>query len=128
MSQKLYECGRCGRLSPRRNFCAPCRRERDREQKRARYWRAVAAGVRMPTPAERGYDAQHRALRKRVAREVEAGRAVCARCGRWIAPGTPWDLDHRDDDRSQYLGPSHSRCNRQTSGRRKQQTLRSRAW
>ena len=119
MSENLYVCRQCGRKSPRRQFCAPCRAERDKALKRARYWRAKAAGVRMPSPAQRGYGAEHRALRKQVAREVAAGRAVCWRCSRWIAPGTPWDLGH-DVDRSVYMGPEHARCNRQTSGRRKQ--------
>jgi hypothetical protein len=114
----LYACRRCGGMSPRRQFCPPCRVVRDREIKRARYWAARARGERVPTPAERGYDREHFELRKRVAVLVDAGAAVCARCGGRISPGSPWDLDHRDDDRSQYLGPSHRACNRATSGRR----------
>jgi hypothetical protein len=41
---------------------------------------------------------------------VAAGGVCCARCGEPIAPGEDWHLDHTDD-RSDYLGPSHRRCN-----------------
>jgi hypothetical protein len=63
------------------------------------------------TRSSRGYGAVHKAVRARYAELVEAGQAVCARCGRLIVPGTPWDLDH-GPDRSSYLGPSHRRCKR----------------
>jgi hypothetical protein len=42
-------------------------------------------------------------LRAGVARVVEAGEAVCARCGRPIRAGEDWDLDH-GPDKSSYLG------------------------
>src|SRR5262245_11836424 len=58
----------------------------------------------------RGYGHRHQIMRKRVARSVRAGTAVCARCGLGIAPGSEWHLDHTDD-RSGYLGPSHAECN-----------------
>jgi hypothetical protein len=77
------------------------------------------------TTTERGYGGQHVALRKRWAKIVAAGEASCARCGRWIAPGTHWDLGHADRDRSVYVGPEHRRCNRATAGRRRR--LRDRA-
>ena len=35
----------------------------------------------------------------------------CARCGGFIEPDEPWDLDH-DNSRLFYLGPSHAYCNR----------------
>ena len=35
----------------------------------------------------------------------------CVRCGEFIQPDDPWDLDH-DNSRLFYLGPSHSGCNR----------------
>jgi hypothetical protein len=120
VSPKTYQCNQCGRMSPRRNFCPPCRAERDRALKRRRYWLAVSRGERPAANAERGYGAEHRALRKRLARLVQAGQATCWRCGRWIAPGEPWDLGHDDVDRSVYRGPEHRSCNRRTSGRRKQ--------
>jgi hypothetical protein len=62
----------------------------------------------------RGYGAKHKALRRRWAREVAEGLCHCARCGGWIVPGEPWDLDHTPD-RTAYLGPSHRYCNRATA-------------
>jgi len=48
---------------------------------------------------------------------VEAGAAVCARCGRPIMPGSAFDLDHTPD-RADNLGVSHPGCNRRTSTHR----------
>jgi hypothetical protein len=75
----------------------------------------------------RGYGNEHQRL-KQWAPHVERGDVKCARCHRWIAPkGYPcpkcgkrscrWDLDHADKNRSVYLGPSHTCCNRATAGR-----------
>jgi hypothetical protein len=65
---------------------------------------------------KRKYDRRHRRVRKKWAFTVLAGNAVCARCGKPIAPGELWDLDHDDEDPLQrrYLGPSHRSCNRAT--------------
>lgn len=76
----------------------------------------------MPAPhtrktAERGYDGPHQRERARWRPKVEAGLVDCARCTKWIQPGTPWDLGHDDHDRSIYTGPEHERCNRQAGGR-----------
>ena len=65
-------------------------------------------------PGSNRYGADHRRLRRIWAGEIELGGVACARCGRLIRPGTHWDLDHSDDDRTVYLGPSHRRCNRAT--------------
>jgi hypothetical protein len=56
-------------------------------------------------------------VRKSWVKAVEAGSVICARCGRLIQPGQAWDLDHDDLDRTQYLGPSHAKCNRGAPGR-----------
>jgi hypothetical protein len=63
------------------------------------------------TRQARGYGATHDRLRQRWAPHVAAGSVRCARCGKPITPGTPWDLDHTDDRRT-YRGPSHAHCNR----------------
>jgi hypothetical protein len=87
-------CGRsgCGRLQPE-NFCQEHRPKR-------------------PSAASRGYGSRHRKLRARWAARVAAGGVACARCGRLIEPGEPFDLGHSDEDRSQYVGPEHRACNR----------------
>jgi hypothetical protein len=67
------------------------------------------------TTTERGYGTAHQKLRKRLAAQVARGGVLCARCGRPIEPGMPWDLGHNDFDRSVYNGPEHASCNRRTS-------------
>ena len=78
------------------------RRKRARDQRRI-------------NTSTRGYGTEHQRLRKVWAGKVEHGEVSCARCGKWIAPGTPWDLGHNDTDRSVYTGPEHRKCNRATS-------------
>jgi len=60
------------------------------------------------------YDSSgHRNLRRLVQANMHAGVTyVCARCRNQIYPWTAWDLDHDDNDRSRYIGPSHASCNR----------------
>lgn len=70
-----------------------------------------------PTTTSRGYGNAHQRLRKQLARSVEAGYAVCWRCGLPIKPGTPWHLGHDDHDRSIYRGAEHARCNLSAGGR-----------
>lgn len=71
-----------------------------------------------PSPEARGYDRNHKLLRKQFDVEVQAGGVNCARCGKPIRPGEPWDLGHNDHDRRLYVGPEHRACNRATAGRR----------
>jgi hypothetical protein len=66
-----------------------------------------------------GYGWRHQRYRKMLAPIVAAGGTACSRCAELIQPGEAWDLDHDDNDRSRYLGPSHVKCNRATAGRRR---------
>lgn len=74
------------------------------------------------TRQDRGYGVAHQQLRTRWAALVAAGNVACVRCGRPIAAGQPWHLDHDDEDRNRYLGPAHARCNNAAGGRRAHQT------
>jgi hypothetical protein len=84
---------------------------------------------------KRVYGREHRALRAQWAPHVDAGGVACARCGKRIKPGTPWDLGH-SDDWSRYTGPEHERCNAAAAGRkrirleraRRQSVPASRSW
>lgn len=81
----------------------------------------------------RGYGYAHRQLRRRYIPLVAAGMITCCRCGEWIDPSEPFDLDHSDDDRSVYLGPAHVSCNRSAGARKRNakapaEPRRSRAW
>ncbi|GAA2696463.1 hypothetical protein Apa02nite_068560 [Actinoplanes palleronii] len=68
------------------------------------------------TRQQRGYDADHVRRRNAVKPAVERGEKKCARCGLPILPGDEWALDH-DDERTGYLGPSHSTCNNSAGGK-----------
>lgn len=63
------------------------------------------------------YDAAHRALRKRLKVEVDAGRATCWRCGNPITPGSKWELGHNDAG-TEHRGPEHFKCNRRSAARK----------
>jgi hypothetical protein len=56
------------------------------------------------------YGTKHRVTRELWGRRVELGQVACARCGRTIARGERWHLDHANNG-VDYLGPSHARCN-----------------
>jgi hypothetical protein len=74
--------------------------------------------------AQRGYGRQHRELRERWARRIDAGQhIICTRCGLIIKPDQRWDLDHSDDRRG-HRGPSHARCNRSAGGKKSQRMRR----
>lgn len=85
------------------------------------------------TTTQRGYGAAHQRLRRRWEPRVAKGDIDCARCGKPIASGDPWDLGHTDD-RKAWTGPEHVSCNRSSGGRNGaavtnlQRTLIVRAW
>ena len=70
------------------------------------------------TASARGYGSRHQRTRARLNLEVQTGNTNCARCGLPIQPNTPWALDHDDEDRGTYLGPSHAFCNDSAGGRK----------
>jgi hypothetical protein len=59
--------------------------------------------------AQRGYGREHRELRAKFQPIVEAGEAVCWRCGELIEPWESWDLGHDDDDRTVLSRPGARR-------------------
>jgi hypothetical protein len=70
------------------------------------------------TTTQRGYDAKHKAERKRLEPIVARGETPCARCGELIVPPEPWDLGHTDD-RTVWTGPEHQDCNRAAGARKR---------
>jgi hypothetical protein len=70
------------------------------------------------TSTQLGYGTKHHHLRSYFKPLVEAGQAVCWRCGKPIGKGEPWDLGHNDDDRTRYNGPEHRTCNRGAANKR----------
>jgi hypothetical protein len=73
------------------------------------------------TRQQRGYDAQHDALRRAWAPKVQRGGVHChaKQClmpTRLILLGQPWDLGHTDD-RTAWTGPEHQPCNRSAGGK-----------
>lgn len=84
----------------------------------------------MGVTSARGYGTAHQRLRRIVGRMVALGGMRCCRCGEVIEPRQEWHLDH-SDDRSEYLGPAHARCNLSAGGRKGNEARRrvnSRAW
>jgi hypothetical protein len=77
------------------------------------------------TTTQRGYDAKHKAERKRLEPIVARGGIACARCGEPIVPPEPWDLGHTDD-RTGWTGPEHRDCNRADGARKRNAGARAR--
>jgi hypothetical protein len=122
------KCATCARpaSSSRHWYCDVCREKvAARDRARARRRERERAKSRAST-TQRGYGAHHQKTRRAVAGQVDAGLAVCWRCGKPIKQGEPWDLGHHDEDRTRYAGPEHRGCNRATSGRAKK--IFSRRW
>ena len=69
-----------------------------------------------PVEAKR-YGSAYKKVRDLWKIKVDRGEVWCSRptCGKWIAPGAPWDLGHDDDDPSVIRGPEHRKCNRSTA-------------
>lgn len=108
-------CRDCGRelRDRRRWYCDRCRMTRQRARRREQ-----ARRRKQLPPEQRGYGPAHRKLRANWAKRVAAGNVNCARCGKPILPGQPWDLGHDDHDRTRYNGPECVPCNRSTARRR----------
>jgi len=68
-----------------------------------------------PGTSERGYGAQHQALRKLLL--PRAIGTPCTRCSKPLRAGQDIDLDHTDDRRG-YRGFSHAECNRRAGGQK----------
>lgn len=103
----MAACWTCGgeTTTPRHHYCDWCRAEaRKRRDRRGR------DQVRANTTA-RGYGSAHQRARLEWAPRVEAGEVNCRRCGRWIAPGSPWHMGHDDFDRTLPAEPEHRYCN-----------------
>jgi hypothetical protein len=79
----------------------------------------------------KGYDGEHRRLRKLAAAQVASGFCRCCLCGRHIRPGTPWHLAHADrpdaHQKHLYAGPAHARCNNATNRRRQSRPKKAKA-
>lgn len=78
---------------------------------------ARAADKARGTREQRGYGQAHRNQRQAIAPQVATGTVRCARCNDYIQPGQDWHLDHDDNDRTKYIGPSHKHCNLSAAGR-----------
>src|SRR5215216_2030848 len=77
--------------------------EEERLERARNAWGSMARRSQRKKTNERGYGLEHKRLRQKVAREVAAGLATCARCGYLIQPDEPWDLGHDDHDRSVWI-------------------------
>jgi len=68
----------------------------------------------MPKPQ---YGAAHARERKKWRKLVDQGGVACCLCGRAIAPGSPFDLDH-EPNTTNYRGAACPTCNRSDGARR----------
>lgn len=69
--------------------------------------------------SRRGYGSQHQKARRYWRAQQARGGLACSRCGVVLEPHEDADLDHTDDRRD-YRGLSHVRCNRATGTHRVQ--------
>jgi hypothetical protein len=97
LPRACLDCGVLVRGKPR---CWDCERAHDRQR-----------GSRQ----QRGYDAQHDALRRHLVASLDPW-APCPRCSHPLGPDPALlDLMH-NDDRTAWLGLGHRRCNRDVQG------------
>lgn len=84
-------------------ICVRHRRERER---------------RRGTRQQRGYGADHNALRAHYQRRMDAGEVFyCWRCTTTRIDPKAWQLGHDDADRGKYRGPECIPCNSATASR-----------
>ena len=76
-------------------------------------------GKRQPSRHLRGYGSTHDARRRQVKPLVEAGNAVCSRCGNPISPREQWHLDHTDDRRATSASPTPTATSEPQASRRR---------
>lgn len=109
-------CKRCGEpaLSPRHQYCGPCRDQAEIARQRKIY--PSRRGRRSELTDEQKerrrtrYGAEHGRIRAQWKARIDAGEEVpCNRCGAPIEQGTKWHLDHDED--GSYRGPAHQFCN-----------------
>jgi hypothetical protein len=102
-------CRRCGQpaASSRHHYCDSCRAVTAKK-----HHRSSAELFNPLSTKERGYGADHRRRRAVWKPKVDRGDVSCPYCGRWIQPGTAWDLSHPFDDKTQSPVPWHMSCNR----------------
>jgi predicted nucleic acid-binding Zn ribbon protein len=105
IADPVKPCKHCGTAFVRWpvRYCEACRPFADAKRRKR-------SGVHTVPAAERGYGPAHVAERKRRRGEFAPGDP-CARCGDPMWDVEQTDLDHTDD-RTGYLGLSHSACNR----------------
>jgi len=86
--------------------------------------RRIPRRRQQPTTVEKGYGAQHKAVRAQMKRLVDSGYAICHRCGRWIDPREPWHAGHADVPNAKrlgiYAGPEHAACSHESGGWKRQ--------
>ena len=112
MSPFYALCNDCGRQIPlgsKRGRCESCWKIYEREK--------VPDSPRQVRNDHRaGLDGRHPDLRAGYERQIQTGLIKCARCGRPIVPGEPWDLGPRRQRPAALLGPGAPRLQQGNGG------------
>lgn len=77
--------------------------------------------------AKAKYGPAHQRERAKWKQVVDAGEANCCLCGKWIAPGSLWDLDHLPGT-GLYRGAACRGCNRSDGAARGNRARVKRRW